>query len=273
MASMEKTEGNDEMEIIENAESMGNSGSDGDGSQNKKRSKEDILEIVIALFLGITALATAWASWIGSLHGGNMSTNYTKSNNLAADGNARWNEASQSLMQDMQIWNQVSDYEVEILYANETGNEDQAYESAYKIMYICADNLTDEIAAMIDYDFNFEAEDIIDWVTYNEKSTVSPFGDEDFIEAYYADAREVLAESEAILEEGQADNTKGDTYNLVTVIYSVVLFMLGIVGTFRRLPNRVFLTGVAIAGFLFATIYMFTIPFPTGFDFLSFFGG
>ena len=84
----------------------------------QKRSKEDILEIVIAVFLGITALATAWASWIGSLHGGNMSTNYTKSNNLAADGNARWNEASQSLMQDMQIWNMISDYEVEILYAN-----------------------------------------------------------------------------------------------------------------------------------------------------------
>ena len=57
--------------------------------EKTKRSKEDILEIIIAIFLGITALATAWASWIGSLHGGNMSTNYTKSNNLAADGNAR----------------------------------------------------------------------------------------------------------------------------------------------------------------------------------------
>ena len=54
--------------------------------EKPRRSKEDILEIIIAVFLGVTALATAWASWIGSLHGGNMSTNYTKSNNLAADG-------------------------------------------------------------------------------------------------------------------------------------------------------------------------------------------
>ncbi len=245
----------------------------GDAPKKIRRSKEDILEIIIALFLGITALATAWASWIGSLHGGNMSTNYTRSNNMAADGNARWNEASQSLMQDMQIWNQISDYEVEILYASETNNTDQVYESAYKIMYICVDNLSEDMAEMIGYDFSFDAEDIIDWVIYSEKSTVSPFSDQDFIESYYADAREVLAESEAILAEGQADNTRGDTFNLVTVIYSVVLFMLGIVGTFRRLPNRVFITGVAIVGFLFATIYMFTIPFPTGFDFLSFFGG
>lgn len=83
----------------------------------------------------------------------------------------------------------------------------------------------------------------------------------------------MLAESEAVLAEGQSDNTKGDTFNLVTVIYSVVLFMLGIVGTFRRLPNRMLITIVAIAGFLFGTIYMFTIPFPTGFNFLSYFGG
>lgn len=244
-----------------------------DNSQKGRRSKEDILEIVIAIFLGVTALATAWASWIGSLHGGNMSTNYTRSNNLAADGNARWNEASQSLMQDMQIWNQISDYEVEILYANETGDTDQAYESAYKIMYICADNLSEDMAQLIGYDFDFDAEDIIDWVNYTEESTVSPFSDVDFVESYYTEAREFLAESEEVLAEGQADNTKGDTFNLVTVIYSVVLFMLGIVGTFRRLPNRVFITGVAIVGFLFATVYMFTIPFPTGFDFLSFFGG
>lgn len=156
---------------------------------------------------------------------------------------------------------------------SETGNADQAYESAYKIMYICVDNLIEDMAAMIGYDFDFDAEDIIDWVANSEQSTISPFSDADFIESYYTDAREILAQSEEILAEGQADNTKGDTFNLVTVIYSVVLFMLGIVGTFRRLPNRVFITGVAIAGFLLATIYMFTIPFPTGFDFLSYFGG
>lgn len=83
----------------------------------------------------------------------------------------------------------------------------------------------------------------------------------------------IVADSEAVLAEGQSDNTKGDTFNLVTVIYSVVLFMLGIVGTFRRLPNRMLITIIAIAGFIFGTIYMFTIPFPTGFNFLSFFGG
>lgn len=242
-------------------------------AEKEKRSKEDILEIVIAIFLGITALATAWASWIGSLHGGNMSTNYTRSNNLAADGNARWNEASQSLMQDMQVWNTISDYQVEIFYAADTGDEDKMNENAYKILFICADNLTEEMAERIGYDFGFDADQIIDWVLNDENSTTSPFGNEDFVESYYTDARELIAESEAVLKEGQDDNAKGDTFNLVTVIYSVVLFMLGIVGTFRRLPNRMLITGIAIVGFLFGTIFMFTIPLPTGFNFLGFFGG
>ena len=241
--------------------------------EKQKRSKDDILEIIIAIFLGVTALATAWASWIGSLHGGNMSTNYTRSNNLAADGNARWNEASQSLVQDMQVWNLISDYQVEILYGSDMGDTDKMNESAYKIKFICYDNLTEAMAEKIGYSFEFEAEDIINWVMNEPLATTSPFSDEDYVNSYYDDARAVIAESEAVLAEGQEDNKKGDTFNLVTVIYSVVLFMLGIVGTFRRLPNRVLITVVAIVGFLFATLYMFTIPFPTGFNFLSFFGG
>lgn len=47
--------------------------------EKKKRSKDEILEILVVVLLGLTALLTAWATWIGSLHGGNQATNYTKS--------------------------------------------------------------------------------------------------------------------------------------------------------------------------------------------------
>ena len=68
------------------------------------------------------------------------------------------------------------------------------------------------------------------------------------------------------------DNKNGDTYNLVTVIYSLVLFLLGIVGIFKNIPNRfaVFVVGVVLL--IAATIFMFTIPMPTGFSIGSFFG-
>jgi uncharacterized BrkB/YihY/UPF0761 family membrane protein len=88
---------------------------------------------------------------------------------------------------------------------------------------------------------------------------------------YFEEANALLEESRALLKEGQQDNTNGDTYNLVNVIYSLVLFMLGIVGIFKRLPNRVVLLIIAIVALIAATIYMFTIPMPTGFSLGNYF--
>ncbi len=225
----------------------------------QKRSKEEVLEIIIAIFLGVTALATAWASWIGSLHGGNQATNYTTSNNLAADGNSRYNEASQNLMQDMMLWNQISEASLNLTFAEESGDDVEAEKYSYLLDQLMSDNATQEFL------------DAVNWAL-DQEDYATPFDMEGYVDSYFEDAWAVLDESEALLEQGKQDNSNGDKFGLVTVIYSVVLFMLGIVGTFKKLPNRYIITGVAIAGFLFATIYMFTIPMPTGFNLFGFFG-
>ena len=100
----------------------------------------------------------------------------------------------------------------------------------------------------------------------------SPFEVEGMPDRYFVESRKLIAESQSLLEEGQRDNAHGDAYNLVNVIYSVVLFLLGIVGVFKSLPNRAAVMIIAIIGVILASIYMFTIPLPTGFNFLSFFG-
>ena len=225
----------------------------------QKRSKEEVLEIIIAIFLGVTALATAWASWIGSLHGGNQATNYTTSNNLAADGNSRYNEASQNLMQDMMLWNQISEASLNLTFAEESGDDVEAEKYSYLLDQLMSDNATQEFL------------DAVNWAL-DQEDYATPFDMEGYVDSYFEDAWAVLDESEALLEQGKQDNSNGDKFGLVTVIYSVVLFMLGIVGTFKKLPNRYIITGVAIGGFLFATIYMFTIPMPTGFNLFGFFG-
>ena len=100
----------------------------------------------------------------------------------------------------------------------------------------------------------------------------SPFEVEGMTDKYFEESNNLIAQSQELLEEGKRDNRNGDAYNLVNVIYSVVLFLLGIVGVFKNLPNRVVVLFIAIAGVVLATIYMFTIPLPTGFNILSFFG-
>ena len=105
-----------------------------------------------------------------------------------------------------------------------------------------------------------------------DDSMSSPFEVEGMTDKYFEESNNLIAQSQELLEEGKRDNRNGDAYNLVNVIYSVVLFLLGIVGVFKNLPNRVVVLFIAIAGVVLATIYMFTIPLPTGFNILSFFG-
>ncbi len=226
---------------------------------------ESKLEVFIAIMLGITAVFSAWASWVGSLHGGNQATNYATSNNLSAMGNATWNEASQNLMQDMLLWNDISDLQLEIMYADSIGDTDTVELASYKLYYKCYDNLTDEMAASLGFDFDEAGESepvdyILSWID-TDTATENPFTEE-FVSAYYDEASAQLAESEEVLATGQMDNKYGDRFNLVTVIYSIVLFLLGIVGIFKGLPNRKLVTIVACIAFVIATIYMLTIPLP-----------
>lgn len=222
----------------------------------KMKITEEKLEVLIAILLGVTAILTAWAGWISSLHGGNQATNYTTSNNLASMGNSMYNEASQNYLQDLMLWNTVNDYLFDKELALANGNTNEATLIDEKIDTLIADSCTQEFA------------DAIDWALEEGKT---PFDKEGFYDSYYADSLQILKEAEDTLEQGRKDNANGDAYGLVTVIYSVVLFLLGIVGIFKKIPNRVIIVAVSCVFLLIATIYMLTIPLPTGFSLMSFF--
>lgn len=94
--------------------------------EKKKLLSAKRIEVITAIFLGITALLTAWATWIGSLHGGNQSTNYTKSNNIAAEGNSAYNSAMQLYLSDLLAWNTAVDYQVDAKVAQMYGRNEEA---------------------------------------------------------------------------------------------------------------------------------------------------
>ena len=215
------------------------------------------IEVITAVFLGITALLTAWATWIGSLHGGNQATNFTKSNNIAAEGNSAYNSAMQLYLSDLMAWNTAIDYQVDYQVAQMKGNNDEAELYKNKMETYMSQNCS---------------EIMLEAIQKMDDKMTSPFEVEGTVDKYFEGANELIAQSQQLLEEGKQDNRNGDAYNLVNVIYSVVLFLLGIVGIFRNLPNRAAVLIIAIVGVTLATIYMFTIPLPTGFNILSFFG-
>ncbi len=230
-----------------------------EAGKKKPLISENAIEVLVAIFLGITALLTAWASWIGSLHGGNQSTNYTKSNNIAAEGNSEYNAGLQDYLSDIMVWNTFIEYSYELEIANANGEENTAAIIEEKMENYINENGSDVLRETYEI-FGDESNDY-----------ESPFDVPGMTDKYYETANELLAESEELLKEGQKDNANGDSYNLATVIYSVVLFLLGIVGIFKRLPNRKAVLCIAIVGLIATVVYMVTIPMPTGFSMSSFF--
>ena len=67
---------------------------------DRKASHSVKLEVITAILLGVTMLLSAWAAWISSLHSGNQSINFTKSNNIASEGTAEYNIGMQLYLSD-----------------------------------------------------------------------------------------------------------------------------------------------------------------------------
>ncbi len=246
---------------------------------NEKRSKDEIIELIVVIMLGITALLTAWGSWIGSLHGGNQATSYTTSNNLASEGNSEYNAGVQQMNQDMLLWNDVSDMQMEISFAQGKNDNDTVEKVSTQLFFKLDENLSERMAEAIGWNYMLSEEEksdpvgtVLAWLESDEAYT-SPFFNEEYLAGYFETANELLAQSREALEVGKQANANGDAYGLVTVIYSVVLFLLGIVSTFNNTKNKIAIVAISLVAFLLATIYMFTIPMPTGFNLASFFTG
>ncbi len=228
------------------------------GKEKKEFINEKNLRILVAIFLGITTLLVAWANWIAALHSGIQAINFTKSNNLAAKGNAEYNVAAQVYISDLCAWNTILSLQIDMETAKEKGNTDEAKVIETKIQKImngsCSPKLLEAISS-----------------TNLQEKTNSPFEKEGFTNSYFEEADKIRNESQQVMEEGKKDNLRGDSYKLVSVIYSLVLFLLGIVGVLKDLGSRKVLFIFSVGILIFGIIYMLTIPMPTGFDITNFF--
>ena len=228
------------------------------------KEKKSLMEPIIAVMLAITALLTAWASYIDSLYTGTQADNLTVSGILASEGNAIYNEMAQKQMQDALTCNELNSLRMEIGFFG----EDSEFGALALLKY-------NDLRSSL----NGELLDAFMWAE-SESDTyglrVSPFdytyvnGDGDtvvFVEDYYyKDANALIRLSEAVLNEGRDANDAADRYGLVTVCYSLVLFLLGISGTFTAKRPQLGVVIIACVIFVAVTAFMLTIPLPADFS-------
>lgn len=223
----------------------------------KSESTAKRLETIVAILLGITTLLSAWATWISSLHGGIQSINFTKSNHASSEGTAEYNMSMQLYLSDYMTWNTIKEYNYDLELAKSDGDKEKIKLINNKIKAFKESNVAGILS------------EAIKWMEDNNQD--NPFSMPGITQKYFDAAEKKINKSQELLEEGMLDNKKGDSYHLVTVIYSLTLFLLGIIGTFKNMPNRITVLLIAIAALVFAAVYMFTIPLPTGFEISSFF--
>jgi len=236
------------------------------------KTRDEIIELIVVVLLGVTALSTAWASWIGSLHGGNQATNYTRSNNLASESNGEYSVGAQTYMSDLIIYNDLNNLSIDAHFAETQGDKKETERIEMKVSELMNGSVSEGMAEALQWAME-EGQRLVKEGADPATTSVSPFDMEGFIESYFTNAAELTEKSDRALEEGKRDNQSGDALGLVTVIYSIVLFLLGIVSTFKGWANKVAVTGIAALAFAIATGYMLTLPLPTGFDIIAYFGG
>lgn len=216
--------------------------------ENDKSSK--LLELLVVVLLGITAVLTAYASWQSSLYGGNQATKYTKGTATISEANSLYNTADQYISADMQTWDRISDLRVDIEFAKSKGDTAEVERLQYKLDKAMYDNVGEELAAAIEW-----ADAQTDYA--------SPFEKEGFIDSYFSDANAKYDEGQKFIEDGSKDNALGDKLGLVTVIYAVVLFLLGMAAFFSGKVMKIILLIVSAGGAIYATIMMLAVPMLT----------
>ena len=213
---------------------------------------------LVAIMLAICALTTAWATWIGDLHGSDQDSNYAKAERLNTEANSSYNLNAQLYIAVFNVWTHVYDLNAEIQLLESAGNTQEANAKREQMNSYIETNCPD-------YE-NFKS---AVYTALEKGGTTTPF-DEYPESSFFADSEKLAEEAAQAREDGNRCNLANDSYGLVSVLYSLCLFLFGMVGFYKqRLPRRIVFT-VGVVVFVVATVYMCSLPLPDNFDFANY---
>ena len=234
-------------------------------AENSKPLRKKLIGIVtdfntlVAIMLAICALTTAWATWIGDLHESEQNSNYAKAERLDTEANASYNLNSQLYIAVFNLWTHVYEVNSEIKSLESAGDTQGANAKREQMNAYIETNCP-----------NYQNIKSAIYTALEKGGSATPF-DEYPQASFFADSEKLSQEATEAREDGNRCNLANDSYGLVSVLYSLCLFLFGMVGFYKqRLPRRiVFSVGVFV--FVIATAYMISLPLPDNFDFANYF--
>ena len=214
---------------------------------------------LVAIMLAICALTTAWASWIGDLHGSDQDSNYAKAQRISTEANASYNLNSQLYIAVFNLWTHVYSLNSEVAALKDAGDTQGAAAKREQMRAYIETNCPDykNIKGAI-------------YTALEKGGSATPF-DEYPQSSFFEDSEKLSEEATQVREEGNRCNLANDSYGLVSVLYSLCLFLFGMVGFYKQQNPRRIIFAVGVFVFVIATVYMASLPLPENFDFANYF--
>jgi hypothetical protein len=226
---------------------------------NESKSSKNHFELFTIIMLSITALLVAWASYRSSEYSSDQSVHYARHNFYIAEANGKYSTSMQRLMADKLVFNELNLIMINISWAIEQDYIDEAHELIDKLgMFIENSFMSDEFELVME-DIKEEWWDSIylylngytDYIYFH-----SPFENEGLMESYFVEANELTHIAIEYMEAGDEANKISGMYGLVTVLYAVTLFLLGIASSIKKRWSKKFMLFISMTTFLIASGYM-----------------
>ena len=217
------------------------------------------INTLAAIMLTLCALTAAWATWVGGLHASDQEANYAKADRLNNEASASYNLNAQIYTAAFNVWTYVYAENQEIQALEQAGDSQtaatkkQALDNYIETNCPVYENFTEAI-----------------YTALEKGGTATPF-DEYSQESFYADSEELANQATKVREEGDKNNLAHDSFGLVSLLYSLCLFLFGMLGFYKERTMKKVVFAVGVAVFVGATIYMLSLPLPDNFNFANYF--
>lgn len=184
-----------------------------------------ILEVIMALILGIVAVATAWSGYQAARWGGVQSTLYSQAGALRTESVRNANEGLIEMLLDVDLFSQ---------WVNASSADDEALAEFYSTRF------------RPEFNPAFEA-----WLATeplnNSAAPNSPFAMPEYVVSSMAESDRLEQEAGLTFDQGQAANEQADRYVFTAVILASVLFFTGVASGFDWLPAQIAVVVIAFA--------------------------
>lgn len=235
----------------------------------------DLLELIVAILLGLAAIGAAIASLQAGQWGGKQLESFAEANAVTTDASRSYSEAVSDMNSDYMVVGQAKRLIIEGIDAD---SEDAQLRSYKLASYYLTQQLSEhaytalKLPAQTDAEGEDEEADTEEEVEAElgkvlpEETLLHVLGtelhDEDTYEnAMFGEGAKLFEDADKKFAVGRAANDNGDKFDMAGLFFTIALFFAGLALVFKSRMRWAF-CGVGAVVFLGTVIYMMTLTWP-----------